>query len=396
VTPTPKPTSTNTPVPTIDEAALASSARVATESIMRLFDMQASVDAAASVAARARAAAVGSAGVSGCQQLDCAVFGTQENCCSDTQFSQFFSDCTFDDDLGRVITLNGLFDVIRDSADVCTGAIPTGANFAVSIQNFTQDVFFPDGSFSRTFEEVGETFEVAPGGCTLTEPDEIGFGIRGDGRRSIDGEVQHFHSDGFANVVVDSASEVHPLQIAVSSTHESAGCTVAGALTGSLTGADFRVGSQFSADFADFHFNQVPQADTLDLAVSGTVGTDCLGAVTLSTVEPLRVAPGDTCFTGGRLEAQLADGTVSMTSTESGGLDLDFGADGSVDQRFASCTDVPAGPCKTKLAGLCGACSTFDECQTGLGCFPCVSDCSGDTRRCALSDTFVTCEDGDF
>jgi hypothetical protein len=144
-----------------DEAALAASTRVATESIFRLFDLQASLGTAASVAVRSRAATGQSAGVSGCQQLDCSLFGTQEDCCSGNQFSQSFSNCTFHDDLGRVVSLDGLFDLISDTADVCTGAIPVGASFAASLSNFTQDLMFPDGSFSRTFQELTETFEAA-------------------------------------------------------------------------------------------------------------------------------------------------------------------------------------------------------------------------------------------
>jgi streptogramin lyase len=382
--------------PPIDEAALAASTRVATESILRLFDLQASVGTAASVAGRARAATGGAAGVSGCQQLDCSLFGTQEICCSDTQFSQFFDNCSFHDDLGRVVSLNGLFDLVSDTADVCTGAIPVGASFAASLQNFTQDVFFPDGSFSRTFQELNETFEVVPGGCTVSQPDQFGFGIRGDGRRFINGEVQHFQGDGLGNIPVDSASDVHALGIAVGSTQEPDGCAVAATLNGTLIGADFRVGTQFKTEFTDFHVGQLSQAGALVLGLNGTVGTDCLGAVTLSTVEPLRVASGDPCFTAGRLEAQLADGTVSVTYTARGGSDLDFGAGGSVDQHFVTCTDVPADQCSTTVVGLCGACTALNQCQGGLACVPCSADCSGDTRRCSLSDTFVTCEDGVF
>ena len=390
------PTPTNTPVPTTsDEAALAAAARGATDPILRFFDLQASIGTAASVAGRARAAAGAAAGVSGCQQLDCPRFGTQEVCCSDTQFSQFFDNCTFDDALGR-ISLNGLVDLISDTADVCTGAIPVGASFTASLQNFTQDVIFPDGSFSRTFQELSETFEVMPGGCTVSQPDPFGFGIRGDGRRFIDGELQQFQGDGFGNFLVDSASEVHALGIEAGSTQQPGGCTVAAALRGSITTADVRVGTQFTTEFIGFHVDQHPQAGALLLGLNGTV-TDCLGGdVILSTIEPLRIAPGDPCFTAGRLEAQTAGGTASVTFTESAGLDFDFGADGSIDQHFATCTDVPADKCRTSVVGLCGACSALNECEGGLVCFPCSADCSGDIQRCSLPDTFVTCADGVF
>ena len=167
-------------------------------------------------------------------------------------------------------------------------------------------------------------------------------------------------------------------------------------LRGSLTNADVRVGVQFTAAFTGFHADQRLQAGALVLGLNGTVGADCVGDVALSTVEPVRIAPGDACFTAGHLETRSEFGAASVTYTEGAGLDFDFGADGSVDQHFATCTDVPADMCTTSVVGLCGACSALNQCQTGLVCFPCSANCSGDTRRCSLPDTFVTCADGIF
>jgi hypothetical protein len=106
--------------------------------------------------------------------------------------------------------------------------------------------------------------------------------------------------------------------------------------------------------------------------------------------------PEDTCFSAGRLHAQVAGETVSAAYDKEG-IDFDFGADGSVEQHFATCTDIPAADrCRTSTVGLCGACTAFNQCQTGLGCFPCSANCSGDTARCSLADTFATCTDGVF
>jgi hypothetical protein len=370
---------------------LAASARVATEPLFRLFDFQARVGTPGGVAGRSI--------VPGCQQFDCIasgqVTGIEEDCCFDGQFTQAFEHCGFEDDLGRFVSLTGTFVLLSDNLAVCTGAIPVGGNFTASLSSFTHDVFFPDGSFSRIFQEVNETFEVTTGGCTVRQPEQLGFGIRGDGRRFIDGELQQFQTDAFGNVLVDSETDVHALEIVVGSTGQPDACTVTAALNGSVTSADFLAGTQFSTAFTDFDVVQPPQAGALLLGLNGTLGTDCLGEVTLSTVEPLQVAPGATCFTAGRLNAQAAGGTVSVTYGESG-LDLDFGADGSAEQHFATCTDVPVDECTTSVVGLCGACTAASQCQGGLSCFPCSRDCSGDTARCSLADTFVTCEDGVF
>jgi hypothetical protein len=375
----------------VDEAILAASTRVATEPLLRFFDFQARIGTPGGVAGRST--------IPGCQQFDCVasgrVTGSEEDCCFGTRFTQVFDNCTFDDGLGGFVSLSGAFVLDSDNVDVCTGAIPLGASFTASVSGLTHDVSFPDGSFSRTFQELLETFEVATGGCTVRQPEQFGFGIRGDGRRFIDGVLQQFQSDGFGNVLVDTETDVRALAIEVGSTGEPDDCTLTAALRGSVSSADFRVGTQFGSDLGELRIVQPPQAAALLLGLNGTVGTDCLGPVALSTIEPLRVVPGDTCFTAGRLDVQFKE-TASVTYADSG-LDLDFGADGSVERHFATCSDVPAtNKCVSSVAGLCGACSAVDQCQGGLSCFPCSRNCTGNTRRCSFGDAFATCADGVF
>jgi hypothetical protein len=375
-----------------EDAVLAASTRVATEPLLRLFDFQARIGTPGGVAGRST--------FLGCLQFDCVasgqVTGTEEVCCLGTRFSQVFDNCTFDDDLGRLVSLSGAFVLDSDNVEVCTGAIPIGASFTASMSGLMHDVSFPDGSLSRTFQELVETFEVATGGCTVRQPEQLGFGIRGDGRRFIDGVLQQFQRDGLGNVLVDTETDVRALAMEVGSTGEPDDCTITVALRGSVSSADFRVRTQFSADLTDLQIVQPPQAGALLLGLNGTVGADCLGDVTLSTVEPLQVAPGDTCFTAGRLDAAFMDGTTSVTYAESG-LDLDFGADGSVEQHFATCTDVPAtNKCVTSVTGLCEACNSVDQCHGGLSCFACSRNCTGNTGRCSFGNASATCEDGVF
>jgi hypothetical protein len=162
-----------------------------------------------------------------------------------------------------------------------------------------------------------------------------------------------------------------------------------------VTTGDFVVGTRFSTEFTDFHVAQPPAAGALLVELNGTVGTDCLGDLRLSTEEPLRVAFGDACFTSGLLEVQREGGTVSTTYIGGGGLVLDFG-DASAARRFAACADVPVDQCSTSLVGLCGACTAVTPCQPGLACFPCIANCTGNTARCSLFDAVIGCEDGIF
>ncbi|HUL98352.1 MAG TPA: hypothetical protein VLU24_02740 [Mycobacterium sp.] len=377
--------------PPIDEAGLTASARVATEPIFRLFDFQARIGTPGGGAGRGS--------VSGCQQFDCVasgqVTGTERDCCSDGRFSQMFDHCTFDDGLGGVVSLTGSYVLETRDVGVCTGVIPVGASFMASLSGFTHDVLSSDGSFSRTFHELSETFEAAPGGCAAQQAEPLGFGIRGDGRRVIDGELQQFQSDASGHVLVDSESDVNALEVVVGSTGAADRCTVTAALTGSLTSADFLLGTQFKTDVTDLQVVQQPRVGALLLGLNGTVGSDCLGDVKLSTVKPLRVDPGDTCFTAGLLDAQLGNGTMSATYAETG-LDLAFGPDRSLEQHFATCADVPVDQCSTTTVGLCGVCTAEEQCQAGLSCFSCSRNCAGNASRCSPADTFVTCADGVF
>jgi hypothetical protein len=144
---------------------------VGTEPIFRLLDFQAKVDAAASVIARARAGTGESTGVSGCQVLNCALAGTQEICCSDTQFSAFLSNCTFRDDPDEAIVLNGLFVLESDNVNVCKGFIPVGGSFTASLSSFTHDVF-RGRQLPRTSQEVTEVLEVAKA-VVVRQPDRF-------------------------------------------------------------------------------------------------------------------------------------------------------------------------------------------------------------------------------
>lgn len=392
------PTPTQTPLPTtVDQAALAAAGRVATEPIFRLFDLQETLIAAVVVAGRARRTAQDEPiGGPGCQELDCQLAGTQVVCCSGTEFTQTFDNCTFDD-LGGPGRLSGQLAISSTTASLCSGAIPTDASFVLTLDSFTHDIAMGDGGFFRSVHQYSERYEMAPADCTVSHPDVVGFGIRGSGRRLLNGFMRRFETDGSGALRTDIESVADMLAITVGATQEGEECEGAAALTGAVSGADFRAGTQATIDFTDFKVVQDPQADgTVLLQLNGTVGTDCLGDVTVSTAAPLRARRGGRCFTAGRLDAQLAESTASSTYGDGGALDLDLDGDGNPDQHFAACTDVPMDQCGTDAVVLCGSCTTADQCQPGLGCFPCSDECAGGPQRCAFSDTFVTCEDGVF
>ena len=47
--------------------------------------------------------------------------------------------------------------------------------------------------------------------------------------------------------------------------------------------------------------------------------------------------------------------------------------------------------------GLCSPCVTNANCDVQLACVPCVSGCTGTTKRCSIPQDFTAqCEDGQF
>ncbi|MFN8642657.1 MAG: hypothetical protein U0802_13770 [Candidatus Binatia bacterium] len=78
---------------------------------------------------------------------------------------------------------------------------------------------------------------------------------------------------------------------------------------------------------------------------SGTVDTECTGAVSFETVEPLVYKKNADCASGGQMRVTVEQGDALIRFTESGGIEVDYSADGSIDDTFRSCTDAKLKKC---------------------------------------------------
>jgi hypothetical protein len=383
----------------IDEI-LRASARASVEPIIRIIDLGSASAGGGEAGLAALAGVARPAGSSGCQVFDCFRFGeftgSEEVCCTGTEYSISADDCSFDDAAGNVITRSGFFALSGDAVE-CTGAFPVGSSFEATFSGFDVEVVDPDGNSVRRVANLTEGFDAAFGGCTLSQPDQIGFGIRGDGLRFIDGTLREIAFDGSGNVLTDTSTGVDGLEIDVFSEQESSGCRVDALLDGALTSTDFGAGAQFTAGFSDVEVSQLPDGDAVALGINGTLTTDCIGDVTVETLEPLRFAGSSDCFTGGRLRTEVEDGAAIIGYTPNGGLELDFGADESVDERLDSCQELASEECVSEEnPNLCAPCDDSSPCTGDLQCYSCSFICQGEVTRCAPSDDFVTCEDGVF
>lgn len=378
---------------------LRASARAAVEPIIRIIDLgSANAGAGGNAGLAALSAVARPAGVSGCQDSDCFLFGertgSEQVCCLGTEYSISADSCIYNDDDGNVFRRQGFFSVTGDSIE-CTGAFPVGSDFEATFDNFLFVSVDTAGNFSSVFANLLESFEATAGGCSESQPDQFGFGIRGDGMRSLDGFLQEIAGD--ADTLVVNESTHLSLSIDVGSEPDTLGCRIDAVLNGQLTSADSIARSQFTAGLSDLALSQVPQGGAVALDINGTVSTDCVGGVGVETLEPLRLNQSSDCFSGGRLRAQLAEGTAIIGYTPNGGLELDFGGDGSIDERVDSCEDLSSEQCVgEENPNLCAPCDDSNPCSEELLCYLCTFNCQSDVQRCARADEYVACEDGVF
>jgi hypothetical protein len=395
----------------VNEDALRASSSATVDPIIRIYDLGGAAAGSFPGAGLAALAALGSpAGFSGCQVFDCirdgVVTGTEEICCLGNEYSRTTESCQSDDPVtGDVVSRVGKF-VLRGDNVGCSGQIPVGVDFDLEFGAPTPGgapVFFlsvlkPDGTLVYSLFDFTESFEPVPGGCAETQPDQFGLGIHGNGTRHINGVQHQATLDSSGQVLREARLEADNLRILVASLLDEDGtCSVGAELRGTLTSTDFRTSARFTTTYSDYQLIQVPVEGALFFFFGGTYTADCLGEVMVATPELLRLGLNDDCLTGGRLQARVGDATTLVTYTPSGGLEFDFGGDGSIDERLDSCQDLVLEQCVgEEIAGLCAECIDASDCTGDLVCLPCADACSGNVDRCTFANDFATCEDGVF
>lgn len=78
---------------------------------------------------------------------------------------------------------------------------------------------------------------------------------------------------------------------------------------------------------------------------AGSVDTQCTGPVSFETIEPLSYPANGDCAIGGMLRVIVDEGEAVVSFTSGGGIEVDYGGDGSVDETFRSCTDAKLKKC---------------------------------------------------
>jgi hypothetical protein len=331
---------------TVDEEVVRASIRASVDPIVQIVDLGGAAVGAGARTARLADAVARPAGLSGCQQFDCVAFGevtgSEEICCLGTEYRLTSTTCTVEDINGVIATRTGSFTLRTDPQD-CTGTIPVGVDFAAVYDDFTFELTDTDGSYYILFADQSETFATLPTGCSAP-PDDFGLGLRGDGIRVIQGDQREVVGDGSGNVLFDEELSTD-VELVVVSADAGETCAVGAQIDGTITSRDFVAAAEFTTEYTEFVVAQASGPDAVFLGLDGTFSTDCVGEVTVQTSEPLRLGVDDTCLTGGSLEVVVGGATATVEYTRGGGLEIDYGSDGSTDQTYASCQDVELEEC---------------------------------------------------
>ncbi len=121
-------------------------------------------------------------------------------------------------------------------------------------------------------------------------------------------------------------------------------------VTGGLDFTDNLTSLTYSMDFSTADplvMNEVTAAGGMNITISGTftLNTTCFsGTVTVETTAPIFIPDGADCPTAGVLVV-TGDLTGTITFTPSGGVEVDNGSDGTVDETYASCEEAFENPC---------------------------------------------------
>lgn len=365
----------------------------------------------------AQTTGIGGAAGLGCYTILCPFGGTEVRCCD------ALSGLTFDW-LGCVLAdgteVNGSYSVESDEVDPCLFTLPLegsaalapppGIQFFITFTGYSAASGDFLGNFTAFVADFSEEFLPFGAECHLIAPDEplldpLGFAVRGDGSRYLQGALRMVSGNGpsilqdISTTFGTSSSEVSVDVLIGDFSAES--CLVDTQLDGSLSTTNLLTGREFTESYQGFIVTERGDIDgSVLIELDGTSTTDCLGPVEVSTPAPLKIFADRPCPVGGQLQVGFVEqqSTSTVTYTRSGGIALDFGSDGRIDETRSSCIDLSAGECSApQMQGVCKACSGPADCDSGLTCAACVfCEISAPEARCAPPQDFAVCDDGVF
>jgi hypothetical protein len=281
----------------------------------------------------ARADSGGGAGV---QEVPCELGGSRSTACEvdarngKSTIDLEFSDCRSAVDSTRRRNRDGHVRLVVLDPIVCIrGSLLEDIPFSLEFDGFRSRITDESGGQLAAFTaNLTEHVTLASGGC-----------LTSNGNRSANGSLDV----EIADLGIDLSLEVTDLRFDVGSAGSPCEQTIVA--SGSMKVDDRANRLRFSQLLDETEITvAVDGTDTL-VRIDGEIDNDCLGSVDLSTIAPVRLTAANGCPVAGSFLVALSGGAASGVDFRSGGVDLDFGDDGSTDKSVASCRDASLAQC---------------------------------------------------
>jgi hypothetical protein len=341
----------------------------------------------------------------GCETVFCALGGTEQTCCffDEIEFIDVVEitrdQCAFfvDEFETTTVTFDGFVSLasLDGDFDPCFDRLPPfGSSFRMEFDGFTGLVQDSSGNFDLTLSTYTEQFEGFGTSCFPSQFDPFAFGIRGDGLRTLDGSVQRIIGDTFNGPTFDSTAFAEGLELDVILSQDFNDCGVVTDIDGRVSGSDAVTGVQSEQTYELFSVFQTPGDNgTFFLDFEGGLITDCVGSISVGTEESLELPFGAVCPVAGQVLISSDDESVTTAIgyTAGGGIIIDVGDDGRIEDARDSCIDLDLRECGMQQQDqTCAPCS--GSCGAGFECAECVL-CELADSRCVPAGEFAFCGD---
>jgi len=239
------------------------------------------------------------------------------------------SDCSVTGSAGNTVNLNGTIGLVgKEEGDLCFVSVPSATT--LTIPSLTIVVEGTGGTVTATFTGVSGalTLSGSDPDCRYNTAAALLTGSLQLETKGPDGTTLNTTSMSFDDTTVTMVVEQFD-----------DGCgpviyrTVINGAIEFTTGED-----SFTGTYTDYTLRNDGSSGTSMLTVSGAVDSACFGTpVQFSTHTPITAGQGGGCPLGGEVDAAHDGTTDRIRFTSEGGVEIDQGNNGTVDDTFNSC-----------------------------------------------------------
>jgi hypothetical protein len=242
------------------------------------------------------------------------------------------ADCSVAGNTGTTVTLNGTITLAgKESGQICFLDFPNTANLTIPSLTILSE---------GTGGTVTATFTSVTGSITLSGSDpECTYNTV---TAQLSGSMQVETKDPVGTTLNVTSATFTNTSIAMVAEQFGEDCDPV-IYTTTINGpASFTTGGNtFAGMYTNYTMRNDRTSGTSMLTVSGSIDSECFGtSVQLATHTPLTAGNAGGCPLGGEVDVNHDGTTDRIRYTDSGGVEIDAGNNGSVEQHFDSCLDA--------------------------------------------------------